>query len=150
MDENAGKPTSGPVGRRELLKGAAVAGLAAAAPASAQAPADSDAITAADLAVADKIAGRSYRESERTLMARTLGRVRAGLKAIRTADLPETVEPAAHFDPRLPGTPVPRGRSSFRLSASSPPSYEGRPEDFAFLSAVQLGRLIHAGRISSV
>src|SRR5205814_10392134 len=82
-------------GRRHLLKGAAVAGIAAASPSTAQAPAESDAITAADLAVADKIAGRSYTDAERTLMTRTLGRIRTGLKAIRAADLAETIEPGA-------------------------------------------------------
>ena len=103
--------------RRQLL-GSALAVSAAAAPVAVagqagQAPA-TDAITADDLAVVDKVAGRAYGEKERALMVRSMGRIREQLKSIREFDLDASTEPAFHFDPRLPGTPVPAGKPSFR------------------------------------
>ena len=55
------------VKRRDLLKGIVAAGVAgiAGGEAGAQEKPDSDAITTADIAAADKLAGRAYTETER-------------------------------------------------------------------------------------
>jgi Asp-tRNA(Asn)/Glu-tRNA(Gln) amidotransferase A subunit family amidase len=140
---------TGGINRRDLLKGGLAAGAAAVAgPAAGQAPAE-EAITPADLAVSDKVAGRNYSETERTLMARSAGRIRGSLRALRNADLPEGSEPAVHFDPRLPGTPIPKGKPGFKLSPGSPLVYAGPPEKLAFATAIELSRLLKARKISS-
>jgi Asp-tRNA(Asn)/Glu-tRNA(Gln) amidotransferase A subunit family amidase len=137
--------------RRDLVKGALAGGLAALTGQSgAQTPSSGEAITAADFAVSDKLTGHSYTEAERTLMARSAGRIRGSLKALRNADLDLTVEPASHFDPRLPNTPIPRGKPGFRLSSGPTPPYNGHPESLAFASAVELSRLIKARKVTSV
>lgn len=121
-----------------------------------------DAITAADIAVSDKVAGRSYSEEERTLMVRSAGRMRESLKSLRSATvqtLLETDEPAVYFDPRLPGStyPVPNRKASgskdgtkVRLSPGPVPPYDGHPESLAFASVVDLSRLLRARKITSV
>src|SRR5438876_823473 len=109
--ENPEPKTGGTkVSRRGLVKGAlaaaasGVAGLAAGEAKARQAPAaDSAAVTVEDIAASDRVAGRSYTETERTLMARSAGRTRTGLKALRALDRADTMEPATHFDPRVSG-----------------------------------------------
>ncbi len=107
-------------------------------------------ITAADIAIADKVAGRSYSEQERTLMARNLGRVRDSLKAFRDFELDNRVEPAVLFHPLLPGISIPKGRSQFRLSSHPVRKYNGSPESLAFASAVELSRLVKLRKVTSV
>jgi Asp-tRNA(Asn)/Glu-tRNA(Gln) amidotransferase A subunit family amidase len=138
------------VSRRDLLKAGLTAGTAAAGLSAVDAQTvPADAITAADLAVADRVAGRAYSETERALMARSAGRIRAMLQALRAADITEGAEPALHFDPRVPGMELPRGKSGFRLSSGPLPRYDGNPESLAFASAVDLSRLLKARRVTS-
>ncbi len=111
-------------------------------------PAD-DAISAADIAISDKVAGRSYSEPERSLMARRLGATRGQLKALRAVELDNRVEPAALFHPLLPGAALPKGKSQFRLSSAPALRYCGAPESLAFASAVELSRLIKARKVTS-
>lgn len=110
--------------------------------------APSDAITAADIATADRIAGRGYGEAQRELMVGSLTRTRDRLKIVRKADLDGT-EPAVSFDPRLPDTRIPRGPSRSRVSRGRRPRYSGDPESLAFLTVVELSRLIKARKVSS-
>ncbi len=142
--------------RRRLVKGILAAGVAgtasAAAPAQAPPPPPplDDAITPADIAVADKLAGRSYTEPERALMAKRMGRTRQTLKTLRDADRAGNLgEPSTLFNPRLPGTVVPTGKSGFRLSAGRMPRYDGSPESIAFHSLADLSRLVKARKITS-
>src|SRR6266852_3020426 len=99
-------------------------------------------ITAADIAVSDKVAGRSYTEQERILMARNLGRVRDSLKAFREFELDNRVDPAVLFHPLLPGMTIRKGRSQFKLSSHPRLKNNDSPESIAFASAVELSRLL--------
>jgi Asp-tRNA(Asn)/Glu-tRNA(Gln) amidotransferase A subunit family amidase len=151
VSEDRTKGREGRMGRRAVLKSivaAGVAGPAAVAAAPAPSPAEPD-ISTADLAAADRLAGRSYSESERQLMARRAARTRSGLRAVRAYPLDELSAPATTFDPCLPGTSVPRGKSSFRLSPGTPIRYPGDSEALAFATAVDLSRLLKARKISS-
>src|SRR5689334_19872775 len=112
------------VTRRTLLSIAA-AGIVAEPAAIGQQTDSSASVTASDLAVVDKVVGRSYSDSERTLMARTFGRTRANLKAMREFDVDERTEPAFEFDPRLPGTRIPGGKGTLRPTRSQPVAYAG-------------------------
>src|SRR5262249_32627019 len=113
-----------------------------------QTPTPENAITSADVAISDKVAGRSYSEPERALMARSLGRVRDSLMAFREFELDNRLEPAILFHPILPGAVVPKGGSHFRIS-KAPKSTSQRPGSLQFASAVELSRLLSAKRITS-
>jgi Asp-tRNA(Asn)/Glu-tRNA(Gln) amidotransferase A subunit family amidase len=115
----------------------------------AQTPTPDNAITPADIAISDKVAGRSYSEPERTLMARSLGRIRDSLKAFREVELDNRVEPAALFDPLLPGASVPKGRSRFRLSKGPTLTVSHLTSTLPFSSAVELSRLLKSGWFTS-
>ena len=139
--------------RRDLVRAIAGAGMAggvgmtiAATKPAAEAP--SDALTAADLAAADKMAGRSYSQAERELMVGGVTKNRDRFKTLRAADL-DGVEPAFHFDPLLPGMRMPRGKSRCRLSRGRAPAYSGDPESLAFLTVVELSRLVKARKVTS-
>lgn len=108
-----------------------------------------DAITAADIAASDKVAGRTSTDAEREQMVKTATRMRPGLKKIRVSELAEGQEPAFHFDPRLPGMQVPSGRSGATLSRGRMPEYSGNPESLAFLTVAELSRLVKARKVSS-
>ena len=134
--------------RREAVKAVAALGLAVPPGTIAQEkPADSG-VSPDDIAAADRVAGRSYSESERKLMAGPLTRIRASLKALRQEEVGD-LAPAVRFDPRLPGMVVPNGRNAFKLSKAPTPAYAGPPESLAFASAVELSRLLRARRITS-
>jgi Asp-tRNA(Asn)/Glu-tRNA(Gln) amidotransferase A subunit family amidase len=135
--------------RREVLKGlAAGAAGSAAVAAAAQEPAPPP-ITPDDVAAATKLSGRSYGAEERALMARRAPRTRAALEALRSVEVGETVEPAFHFTPRLPGMKLPSGKSGFALTPGETPAYSGDPASLAFATVVQLSRLIRARKVTS-
>jgi Asp-tRNA(Asn)/Glu-tRNA(Gln) amidotransferase A subunit family amidase len=141
------------VKRREMVKAMFAASAAgeigmAAADTKPEAKPPDDAITVADLAAADKMAGRSTTQAERELMLGVVTRQRDQIRALREADL-DGVEPAFQFDPLLPGMRLPRGRSHLRLSRGRLPSYSGDPESLAFLTVVELSRLVKARKITS-
>src|SRR5215472_9734363 len=100
--------------RRDLVRGAIGASLIGAT-GTAAAQGTEDKITPADIAVADRLAGRRYSEAERALMTRSAPRLRDNLRALRQAELDGTVEPATRFDPRLPGMSIPRRTGGCRL-----------------------------------
>lgn len=138
--------------RRRFVKGLLVAGVAAAVgrgAAGAQDKATPAGVTAADIAVADKLAGLDYGEPERALMVKSLTETRADLSALRADAKAQTLEPATHFEPRLPGTPVPTGKAVFRPGLGKLRDYDGRPETLAFASATELGRLLQNGKVTS-
>lgn len=143
------------VSRRSVIKSAIVAGAAGLAAAAdtadtADAQTPGDAVTAGDLAIVDKVLGHTNSESDRTMMARSLTRLRGGYKALRTADLSESFEPAVHFDPRIPGTKLPTGKPGARVSPGRPLAYDGHPESLAFATVTELGRLLKARKVTSV
>jgi Asp-tRNA(Asn)/Glu-tRNA(Gln) amidotransferase A subunit family amidase len=145
--------------RRDLVRAAVATGLAGGVgmttakrkpEAAAELPAASadDALTTADLAAVDRVAGRSYSEAERELMLPRVTDMRGKLRAVREADLDAT-EPAIHFDPRLPGMRFPQGKSVCRVSRGRLPRYSGDTQSLAFMTVVELGRLIKARKVSS-
>ena len=159
--------------RRSAVKG--IAGVVAAATTSAvagetgaaeaeeikaQTPPDKESdereITVSDIAASDKIAGRDKNgtgittEAEKKQMRGTVSRLRAGLEVLRTSPLANGMAPATHFDVRVPGVPVPTGKDKITVSKTSPPSYNGSDvETLAFCSATDLGKLLHAGKVTS-
>jgi Asp-tRNA(Asn)/Glu-tRNA(Gln) amidotransferase A subunit family amidase len=138
--------------RREAVKAIVAAGLlgGTGADGAETTPPDvpTDAIMAADIAAADKIVGRSHSAAEREQMVRRVARNRDELKAVREVEL-GAAEPAAQFDPRLPGTRTPRGKNDVRVTRGPTPVFSGSVESLAFLSVVELSRLIRARKVTS-
>ncbi len=144
--------------RRSLVKtalamgtagAAGVTGIGALAP-NASAQSQAGAISATDIEVLDRALGLDYAEPERAMMARSLMQMRAGIKAVRLAEISETVGPAIHFDPRLHDTRIPKTKPGARVSSGRMPAYDGNPESLAFATAVDLGRLLKACKVTSV
>lgn len=151
--------------RKVIVTGAAaVAASLLAAPAetpalAADAPATSPAtqplakpkVSGEDIAIAaNRVAGHDYSAAECEMMVRGMTGKRDRMLAYRATPIHPNVEPAIRFDPRLLGVNYPSGPSSFHLSAQDPPAYGGDPKSLAFASAVELSRLIHARKVSSV
>ena len=159
--------------RRDVIKAIAAAGTAGAAipvlaqvstqptpspsaaatqPVTQPATQPADAITVSDVAAADKVAGRDYASDEqRAMMLESLESYRRRLRRYRERTIDPTVEPAVHFDPRLPQTPVPTGESWCALSDSPMPAFDGADvESLAFATLAQLSRLVKARRVTSM
>lgn len=139
------------VRRRDVVKGVVATSIAGGAALAAQPPPAPAAgpITAADVAAADRLTGRSYSEAERELMAKRAPRVRDRLKAIRAATRADFPPPAIHFDPRLPGARYPTGASSCVVSRGATPRVPADLEQLAFATVVELGRLLNARKVTS-
>ena len=135
------------ISRRDAVKVIAGA-LAVPSAAGAQEKAAESGVSAEDIAAADRVAGRSYSESERKLMAGPLTRIRASLKALREEEVGD-LAPAVRFDPRLPGVSLPNGKNGFKLSKGPTPAYAGPPDSLAFASASDLSRLLKARKVTS-
>jgi Asp-tRNA(Asn)/Glu-tRNA(Gln) amidotransferase A subunit family amidase len=149
------KPT---ISRREALVAAASAVTASSLPAATASPAEAPAsqpaaqkLTAADIAAAaNRVAGHDYSAAECEMMVAKVTGKRDRMLAYRATPIHPTVEPAIRFDPRLPGNSYPAAGSSFHLSESDVPKYDGNPASLAFASVTDLSRLTHARKISSV
>src|SRR5262249_8858443 len=83
----------------------------------------------------------------------------ASYEALRKVDVPLDTEPAFSFHPALPGKPgspgsIKAGKGATKTRESRPgkvaPPHYSAVEDLAFCSAVELGTLIKARKISSV
>jgi Asp-tRNA(Asn)/Glu-tRNA(Gln) amidotransferase A subunit family amidase len=98
---------------------------------------------------AEQVAGLEFTDDERELMLKGLEGLRENYKRLREVPLDNSVSPALHFDPVLPGMVLPSGPSKRRVSR---PRLKQRPSDdaeLAFLPVTELGNLIRIGAISS-
>ncbi len=138
--------------RREVLRHLLTLGVTAAVSGTSAGAEDDQAaeITAADLAIADKLAGRAYTAKEHDLMLRGAGDLRKTYVALRKAEVNERVEPSTKFDPRRPDTRLPTENASLHPVSAPVPPYNGKPESLAFASVATLSRLIRAHKITSM
>ncbi len=107
-------------------------------------------ITASDIDHLARIAGLSFTEDERDLMLEGLDDLRQDYVEIRAVPLDNSVTPALHFDPRLPGFKYESGPRRFQPSRPSAISVPNDIEELAFLPVTQLAQLIRTRKISSV
>lgn len=150
--------------RRDLIRAAAATAAATALgmnqprasaqptqPATAPSTAPLDAITTADVAAADKLAGRDHvNDDDRKLMLDSLETYRKRLRKLRATPVDASVDPAVRFDPRLPGFVPPAGASKCIPSAGPEAEFDGNVEALAFASVRELAPLLKAGRVTSV
>ncbi len=138
--------------RRRFLAGSALGLGVAAVPGWAQEAAKdpTGGLARGDLAAVEKLAGLAFTDADRDLMLEDVAELRADYEALRAVHLDNSVPPAFRFDPVLPGTPLPRGESSFRLLPGAPPVRPRDDEELAFLPATALSRLLASGEVTSV
>ncbi|MEO1150754.1 MAG: amidase [Pseudomonadota bacterium] len=147
--------------RRELLKGAAVSGLAASAaglsacdnlpgaqPAPSPAPLD-PAITPQTLAEAEKLQGLQYTPSERQMMLEGLEQNLDSLARLRAIKMPNELAPATVFDPRVPGRRYRSQKNRLTLLPEVMPALPDNEADIAFASVKTQGQWLRAGQLTA-
>ncbi len=92
--------------------------------------------------------GLKFTDAQMDMMLPGLNRYLAQYETLRKIDVPLDTPPAIAFSPVLPGHPAPRGASVFRGPRPAPPAYS-KPDELAFATALELGALIRARKISS-
>ena len=107
-------------------------------------------VTADDIDGAAKIAGLDLTGDERDLMLEGINDLREDYAEIRTVSLDNSVSPALHFDPRLPGCEYDSGPRRFRPSRPSTIPVPDDLEELAFLPVTQLAQLVRTRKVSSV
>jgi hypothetical protein len=122
-----------------FLGGFGVAGLAAD---QLWASASQTAITADDINHAARVPGLELTEDERELILEGVNELRDNFDEIREVALDNSVSPALHFDPRLPGFDYDPGPRRFRPSRPSPVEVPEDLEELAFLPVSQLAQLV--------
>ncbi|MEO1706570.1 MAG: hypothetical protein AAFR69_02445 [Pseudomonadota bacterium] len=147
--------------RRELLKGAAVSGLAASAaglsacdnlpgaqPAPSPDPLD-PAITPQTLAEAEKLQGLQYTPSERQMMLEGLEQNLDSLARLRAIKMPNELAPATVFDPRVPGRRYRSQKNRLTLLPEAMPALPDNEADIAFASVKSQGQWLRAGQLTA-
>ncbi|WP_129778318.1 amidase [Peristeroidobacter soli] len=69
--------------------------------------------------------------------------------ALRDLDLPRSLQPAVHFDPRLPGVEYPPQTNSLQLAARRIPKLPASDTDIAFAPVTDQSHWLRTGQISS-
>jgi Asp-tRNA(Asn)/Glu-tRNA(Gln) amidotransferase A subunit family amidase len=110
---------------------------------------EADAITPSDLAAVEKVSGRHFTAKQREMMVENATAKRELLVKLRARRIDPNIEPAVHFDPRIPGVTHPTGASGCVVSDGPVLNYDGNIEKLAFATVVELSRLIHAKKITS-
>jgi Asp-tRNA(Asn)/Glu-tRNA(Gln) amidotransferase A subunit family amidase len=109
-------------------------------------------ITSETVACAAEIAGLEFDDEQRDLMVKALREQREQIEELRSVPLPNSVPPAIHFSPLLPGTeltvepkrePVVRARVALRERPDN-------LEELAFLPVTALAPLVRSRRVSSL
>jgi Asp-tRNA(Asn)/Glu-tRNA(Gln) amidotransferase A subunit family amidase len=106
-------------------------------------------LTVASLRAAEELAGLEFSDDERQLMLDGLEDLRKDYESLRKVRLDNSIPPALRFDPETAGGETRRHRPA--PGTWSPPKIK-RPADddgLAFLTAAELGALIHSRQISS-
>ncbi len=146
--------------RRNLLKGAALTGLAAGtglvsgctAPQSSssggEAPVSNE-ISARTVAEAEKLQGISYTPNERQMMLEGLEQGLESLARLQAMDMPNELAPALVFDPRVPGRSYGSQRNLLIQKTAQTLPLPSDETDIAFASVADQGRWLRAGMISS-
>jgi Asp-tRNA(Asn)/Glu-tRNA(Gln) amidotransferase A subunit family amidase len=137
--------------RREFL--AEGIGLAACvAPAGATTPPTSEAagITPRTIAEAEKIHAVHFDPAQRRELAASVPAQAESVIKLRRVPRPITLQPAIHFDPRLPGERYPAQESAVRLARADESPLPRDDADIAYAPLTQLSQWLRSGRLTSV
>jgi Asp-tRNA(Asn)/Glu-tRNA(Gln) amidotransferase A subunit family amidase len=137
--------------RREFL--AEGLGLAACvAPAGATTPPTSEAarITPRTIEEAEKIHAVHFNPAQRKELAASVPAQADSVVKLRRVPRPITLQPAIHFDPRLPGERYPAQESAVRLARADESPLAHDDADIAYAPLTQLSQWLRSGRLTSV
>jgi len=135
--------------RRTWLKLISTLAAGRALPAQTPPPAAAQRVTKEQAVAALKTMGLEFTDPHVEMMMPSVNRALGLYEQLRKVDIPLDTPPAMSFSPTLTGSPVPIGRSSFRSPAVRPIPRRAEPEEIAFASALQLGGMLRARRMTS-
>lgn len=154
-----GKRTGNAIDRRSFVKllpamgaaGLALPHAALSEPLATQAkdqPEDGS-VTLETLQSAEALIGISFTQAEAKMALQGVNTNLKTYQSLRKIDVPLDTEPAFTFHPGLPGRtyPVGHGKATFAPTAANKPA---STDELAFLSATELGALIHTRQVSPV
>ncbi len=147
--------------RRDVLRGAALTGVAAGAGAlgacaekpdrtgaAGEGPID-DGVTVRAVEQAEKLQGIAFTPDERAMMLEQLEGKLEALAALRAIDMPNALAPALTFDPVLPGKSVGAQKNELKLQPRAPRPLPSNDADIAYASVAEQGAWLRAGAITS-
>lgn len=139
---------AGRVKRRDILVG----GVHAVAAAPLAAMATDSAVTGiaqSTIEAAERIHAVTYSNAQRAELAAALPAQVQSILAVRAVDLPRSLQPAVHFDPRLPGVDYPSQTNAARLAGKRVPPLPTSDADIAFAPVTDQSHWLRTGQISS-
>jgi Asp-tRNA(Asn)/Glu-tRNA(Gln) amidotransferase A subunit family amidase len=107
-------------------------------------------ITREMVADAEKVAGLEFSQQEREQMLEGLQQNLDAYRALRRVEIPNEVPPALHFDPQLPGRPLPDAARPGRRTRERGVERPARLEEVAFWPVTRLSELVRTGQVTSV
>lgn len=96
------------------------------------------------------VMGLTFTDPQIDMLMPVANRLFAQYEAIRTLDVPLDTPPAITFSPAITGYPAPHGSSAFRHGKAPALIKYAKPEELAFQTALELGAMVRARRITSV
>lgn len=100
------------------------------------------------LMAALKVLGLEFPDAQLDLMLRNVNRSLTSIDTLRQIPVPYDTAPAFQFNPRLPGSTLPKA-GRFRPAKTKAPRDWTRPEDLAFRPLTELAALLRAKRVTS-
>ncbi len=143
--------------RRDLLKGAALSGVAASLGACAREDAEpafepdavDPSITTRTIAEAEKLQGMAYTPAERAMMLEGLENNLQSLAQLRQVTLANNLAPAQTFNPKLPSKKVGSQRNRLTQGGKNDQPLPTEDAAIAFASVGQQGAWLRSGAITS-
>ena len=110
-----------------------------------------DAVTRADIAAAVRVAGLDFSDEEVDLMVEEVNGMRERYAQLRAMRMPNSVVPALHFNPVLPGTsyPAPSASTVFRYTRPQGVERPADLEQLAFRPVTELAELVRTRQVTS-
>lgn len=113
-------------------------------------PSPSAAITPATVAAAEKIHAVTFSDAQRAELAAALPAQVQSIVARRQIDLPRPLQPAIHFDPRIPGVKYSQQTNSVRLASQSIPAVPSDDASIAYAPVTHQSHWLRTRQISSL
>lgn len=142
--------TGSPVATRRSILGLMAGGAAGLASGQAGALRLDEEITAGTIECAEPLFSVSYTDEERAQIVRTMEGWSDRAEALRAHARPNTLAPAQHFDPRLPGGNWREQESGVHGTPGTVPALPQSAEDIAYAPVWQQAGWMARGEISSV
>ena len=99
---------------------------------------------------AEKMAGLEFTDEEREMMVEDLNEQAEAFETMRSIPLDNSVPPALHFSPILPGMTFSTEKRPMRMSEAAVSEAPSNIEEVAFWPVTRLSPLIRSGQVSSV